>query len=93
MQDRIVITGMGTVNPLGLNVKDTWSNLIAGVSGVGPITLFDSRAAAMQVHIAAEVKNFRPENFMDAKEARRRDRFEQFNLDFRSQNRMRGGSV
>jgi 3-oxoacyl-[acyl-carrier-protein] synthase II len=80
MQDRIVITGMGTVNPLGLNVKDTWSNLIAGLSGVGPITLFDSHAAAMQVHIAAEVKNFRPENFMDAKEARRRDRFEQFTI-------------
>lgn len=78
MQDRIVITGMGTVNPLGLNVAETWGNLIAGVSGVAPITLFDSRAAALQVHIAAEVKNFKPENFMDAKEARRRDRFEQF---------------
>ncbi|MBI5824410.1 MAG: beta-ketoacyl-ACP synthase II [Chloroflexi bacterium] len=78
MQDRIVITGMGTVNPLGLNVMGTWNNLIAGVSGVAPITLFDSRAAALQVHIAAEVKNFKPEEFMDAKEARRRDRFEQF---------------
>ncbi|MBI3151114.1 MAG: beta-ketoacyl-ACP synthase II [Chloroflexi bacterium] len=78
MQDRIVITGMGTVNPLGLNVTETWENLIAGVSGVAPITLFDSRAAALQVHIAAEVKNFKPENFMEAKEARRRDRFEQF---------------
>ena len=78
MQERIVITGMGTVNPLGLNVKETWGNLAAGVSGVGPITLFDSRAAALQVHIAAEVKGFKPEEFMDAKEARRRDRFEQF---------------
>jgi beta-ketoacyl-acyl-carrier-protein synthase II len=78
MQDRIVITGMGTVNPLGLDVTGTWSNLLAGVSGVAPITLFDSRAAALQVHIAAEVKNFKPEEFMDAKEARRRDRFEQF---------------
>ena len=78
MQDRIVITGMGTVNPLGLNVRDTWSNLIAGVSGVAPITLFDS--SPLQVHIAAEVKNFKPENFMDAKEARRRDRFEQFTI-------------
>lgn len=78
MQDRIVITGMGTVNPLGLNVRDTWSNLIAGVSGVAPITLFDS--SPLQVHIAAEVKNFKPENFMDAKEARRRDRFEQFTV-------------
>jgi beta-ketoacyl-acyl-carrier-protein synthase II len=78
MQDRIVITGMGTVNPLGLSVQETWGNLIAGVSGVGPITLFDS--SPMQVHIAAEVKGFKPENFMDAKEARRRDRFEQFTV-------------
>ncbi|MHB8778279.1 MAG: beta-ketoacyl-ACP synthase II [Anaerolineales bacterium] len=76
MQDRIVITGMGTVNPLGLSVKETWGNLIAGVSGVGLITIFDS--SPLQVHIAAEVKNFKPEDFMDAKESRRRDRFEQF---------------
>lgn len=75
MQDRIVITGMGTVNPLGLNVEETWKNVMAGVSGVGPITLFDS--APLNVHIAAEVKNFDPEQFMDAKEARRRDRYEQ----------------
>jgi beta-ketoacyl-acyl-carrier-protein synthase II len=76
MQEKIVITGMGTVNPLGLNVKETWENAINGVSGVAPITLFDS--SPLQVHIAAEVKNFKPENFMDGKEARRRDRFEQF---------------
>jgi len=75
MQERIVITGMGTVNPLGLNVKESWENVIAGRSGVGPITLFDS--SPLQVHIAAEVKNFKPEEFMDGKEARRRDRFEQ----------------
>lgn len=78
MQERIVITGMGTVNPLGLNVDETWRNAVAGISGVAPITLFDSHAANLNVHIAAEVKNFKPENFMDAKEARRRDRFEQF---------------
>lgn len=77
-EERIVITGMGTVNPLGLNVQESWTNVIAGMSGVGPITLFDSRAANLQVHIAAEVKNFKPEEFMDAREARRRDRFEQF---------------
>ena len=76
MQERIVITGMGTVNPLGLNVAESWKNAVNGVSGVGPITLFDS--ASLQVHIAAEVKNFNADNFMDAKEARRRDRFEQF---------------
>src|SRR6185369_13276818 len=76
MQDRIVITGMGTVNPLGLSAAESWKNAIAGVSGVGPITLFDS--SPLNVHIAAEAHGFVPENFMDAKEARRRDRFEQF---------------
>ncbi|HRQ24622.1 MAG TPA: beta-ketoacyl synthase N-terminal-like domain-containing protein, partial [Anaerolineales bacterium] len=73
MQERIVVTGMGTVNPLGLSVKESWENAVAGRSGVGPITLFDS--SPLQVHIAAEVKNFKPEEFMDGKEARRRDRF------------------
>lgn len=78
MQERIVITGMGTINPLGLNVRESWENLIAGKSGVAPITLFDSHAANLNVHIAAEVKNFKPEDFMDARDARRKDRFEQF---------------
>jgi beta-ketoacyl-acyl-carrier-protein synthase II len=75
MQDRIVITGMGTVNPLGLTVEESWKNVTAGVSGVAPITLFDS--TPLNVHIAAEVKNFNPDQYMDAKEARRRDRYEQ----------------
>ena len=74
--DRVVITGMGTVNPLGLTVEESWKNVINGVSGVGPITLFDS--APLNVHFAAEVKNFDPAKYMDPKEARRRDRFEQF---------------
>ena len=73
--ERIVITGMGTVNPLGMNVPDTWKNVVNGVSGVGPITLFDH--SSLQVHIACEVKGFDPANYMDSKEARRRDRFEQ----------------
>jgi len=75
MQERVVITGMGTVNPLGLNVSETWKNVTNGVSGVGPITLFD--ASALQVQIACELKGFVPEQFMEAREARRRDRFEQ----------------
>ncbi len=75
MTERIVITGMGTVNPLGLNVAETWKNVTNGVSGVGPITLFDH--SNLQVHIACEVKNFDPGKYMDSKEARRRDRFEQ----------------
>lgn len=73
--ERVVITGMGTVNPLGLTVEDSWRNAVNGVSGVGPITLFDP--SALNVHFAAEVKGFDPSKYMDAKEARRRDRFEQ----------------
>ena len=76
--ERVVITGMGTVNPLGLTVQESWQNAINGVSGVGPITLFDS--SPLNVHFAAEVKNFEPEKYMDAKEARRRDRFEQLGV-------------
>jgi len=74
--ERIVITGMGTVNPLGMSVAETWKNLTNGVSGVAPITQFDH--SNLMVHIACEVKNFEPEKYMDSKEARRRDRFEQF---------------
>jgi beta-ketoacyl-acyl-carrier-protein synthase II len=73
--DKVVITGMGTVNPLGLTVEESWKNAVDGVSGVGPITLFDS--SSLNVHFAAEVKDFDPSQYMDAKEARRRDRFEQ----------------
>jgi beta-ketoacyl-acyl-carrier-protein synthase II len=73
--ERVVITGMGTVNPLGLTVEESWRNAINGISGVGPITLFDP--SALNVHFAAEVKGFEPGRYMDPKEARRRDRFEQ----------------
>src|SRR5687767_7706381 len=73
--ERVVVTGMGTLNPLGLTVEESWKNAINGVSGVGPITLFDS--SPLNVHFAAEVKNFEPDKYMDAKEARRRDRYEQ----------------
>jgi 3-oxoacyl-[acyl-carrier-protein] synthase II len=76
--ERVVITGMGTVNPLGLTVEESWNNVINGVSGVGPITLFDS--APLNVHFAAEVKAFEPDQYMEAKEARRRDRFEQLGV-------------
>ena len=77
-QKRVVITGMGTVNPCGLTVEETWANLTAGKSGVGPITLFDSSPLA--VHIAGEVKNFDPANYMEYKESRRRDRFIQISV-------------
>jgi beta-ketoacyl-acyl-carrier-protein synthase II len=74
--ERVVITGMGTVNPLGLTVDESWKNVCAGLSGVGKIEQFDS--SPLQVHIACEVKGFMPDQYMDPKEARRRDRFEQF---------------
>ena len=74
--EKIVITGMGTVNPLGCSVAESWQAALDGVSGVGPITQFDT--GEYLVKIACEVKNFAPEKYMDPKEARRRDRFEQF---------------
>jgi len=70
---RVVITGLGAVTPCGLTVEETWANMTAGRSGIGPITLFDSSALA--VHIAGEMKGFEPSNYMDFKESRRRDRF------------------
>ncbi len=76
MTERIVITGMGTINPIGHSVQETWKNAIDGVSGVGPITLFDPGELLAQ--LACEVKDFAPEAFMPAREARRRDRYQQF---------------
>ncbi len=78
MTKRVVITGMGTVNPIGHNVKETWQHVLEGVPGTGPITLFDS--SRLKVHIAAEVKDFDPTQYINRKEARRMSRFEQFAL-------------
>jgi beta-ketoacyl-acyl-carrier-protein synthase II len=75
MTKRIVVTGMGTVNPLGYSVEETWQNALNGVSGVGPITIFD--ASDLLVRIACEVKDFDPTNFMERRQARRVDRFQQ----------------
>lgn len=73
---KIVITGMGTINPVGLNTADTWQNIINGVSGVAPVTRFDM--SQWKVKIACEVKDFNPKDYMSAKDVRRRDRFEHF---------------
>ena len=75
MPERVVITGVGAVSPLGLTASESWENALEGVSGAGPITAFD--ASGYQVRIACEVKGFKPENYMEAREARRRDRFTQ----------------
>ncbi|NND02891.1 MAG: beta-ketoacyl-ACP synthase II [Acidimicrobiia bacterium] len=73
---RVVVTGLGTVNPLGLNVADTWKNAQAGTSGVGRISRFDP--SDFKAQIAAEVTGFDPEHYMPLKEARRLDRNAQF---------------
>ena len=78
MPEKVVITGMGTINPLGHTVAETWKNVVAGVSGVAPITLFDH--SKYLVHVASEVKNFDPAVQLPSRESRRMDRFEQFAL-------------
>jgi 3-oxoacyl-[acyl-carrier-protein] synthase II len=74
--NRIVVTGIGAVTPVGLTARDTWESLIAGRSGVAEITSFD--ASHLPVRIAGEVKGFEPKQYMDHKVARRMARFAQF---------------
>jgi 3-oxoacyl-[acyl-carrier-protein] synthase II len=73
---RVVITGLGTVSPLGLDVIATWGAAVAGKSGAGPITLFD--ASDFTTRIACEVKDWDPTTYLDRKEVRRTDRVVQF---------------
>ncbi|MCS7351159.1 beta-ketoacyl-ACP synthase II [Thermoflexus sp.] len=75
---RVVITGMGAITPLGNDVETFWQNVVAGRSGVGPITLFN--ASSLKTRIAAEVRDFDPEAWFGRKEARRLDRYAQFAL-------------
>ena len=72
---RVVVTGLGVLSPLGLGVEEHWRNLVAGVSGIGPITQFD--ASELPVRIAGEVKGFDPERYLERKAARRMSRFAQ----------------
>jgi 3-oxoacyl-[acyl-carrier-protein] synthase II len=73
LERRVVITGMGTVNPVGNNVDETWAALCAGKSGIGPITKFDPAHHATK--IAGELKSFNPLAYVDKKELRRLDEF------------------
>lgn len=75
---RVVITGLGAVTPCGLDVDTTWNNVINGVSGINEVTRVDKELFPAKV--AAELKDFSPEDFMDKKEARRMDRFTQYAL-------------
>ncbi|MCW5878017.1 MAG: beta-ketoacyl-ACP synthase II [Anaerolineales bacterium] len=76
MAEKIVITGMGTVNAVGKSVEESWQNAVNGVSGLGPITLFDS--SDHLVKVACEIKDFDPTLYVDPRETRRRDRYELF---------------
>ena len=72
---RVVVTGLGDVNPLGNNAEDTWNNLVAGVSGAAPITQFD--ASQFKTQFACEVKDLKVNDYIDRKEARKMDRYAQ----------------
>ena len=75
---RVVVTGMGAVSPLGLNVDDSWAKMKEGVHGIGPITQFDT--TDYKAKVAAEVKDFDPRVYLDKSETARTDRFAQFGV-------------
>lgn len=76
--NRVVVTGLGAITPLGLDVESFWSGIVAGKSGVGRITAIDPSEFSAQ--IAAEVRDFDPDNWLDKKESRRLSRFLQFTV-------------
>ena len=73
---RVVVTGLGALTPVGNNVEETWENIKKGVSGASPITHFD--ASQFKAQFACEVKNFKATDFIDRKEARKMDLYEQY---------------
>ena len=101
MKRRVVITGLGAITPLGNDVESFWNSIKLGENGIDEISLFN--AENLKVKMAAEVKDFDPNNFIDKKEAKRMDRYTQFaiiaaeesikdsNLDFNTLNRERVG--
>lgn len=72
---RVVVTGIGVVSPVGNTLDETWNNLVNGVNGIAPITLFD--ATDYKAKVAGEVKNFEPRDYMSKQEILRSDRFSQ----------------
>jgi 3-oxoacyl-[acyl-carrier-protein] synthase II len=73
---RVVVTGLGALTPVGNNVAETWENILNGVSGAGPITHFD--ASKFKTQFACEVKNFKVNEHLDRKEARKMDLYTQY---------------
>lgn len=76
MKRRVVVTGLGAVTPIGNNVEDFWKSIRAGKAGIGPLTKFDT--SEYKVKLAAEVKDFKAADYMDAKAARRMEAFSQY---------------
>ena len=89
LANRVVVTGLGVVSPLGLDTGSTWKNLLAGKSGVDQITSFDPEGHGTT--IAAEVKDFDPDSIVGRKQARRMDRFVQLGSGRRTGSRRRCG--
>jgi len=75
---RVVVTGLGALTPIGNSVEEYWENLALGKSGAGPITKFD--ASKFKTQFACEVKNFKAEDYLDRKEARKMDPFTQYGM-------------
>ncbi len=75
---RVVVTGLGAITPLGKNVQKTWEAVQAGKCGIAPITAYDT--AGRKVTLAAQVKDFQPEEYLDKRQVRTLDRFSQFAL-------------
>ena len=73
---RVVVTGLGALTPIGNNIQEYWDALISGKSGAAPITYYDTEKH--KTKFACEVKNFKVEDFIDRKEARRLDKFSQY---------------
>lgn len=78
MKKRVVVTGLGTVSPVGNDVETSWNNILAGKSGIGPLTRLDPDNYSAKV--AAEVKDFDIENYIERKDARKMDRFTHYAL-------------
>ena len=75
---RVVVTGLGAITPIGNTVSQVWDNMVAGVNGIGPITLFDT--TDYKAKLGAEVKDFNPRDYMEKSDVLRSDRYAQFGV-------------